>query len=75
MVMWAKSHGCHSCDVEGYSLVARPGDPLWGINQFKRGFGGLDQLHTSVAVHEGVYAPAVVALGGLARRLEARYCR
>ena len=37
-IKWAKNHQCYSFDMGGYSLVARPGDALWGINIFKKGF-------------------------------------
>ena len=58
-----QDHGCTALDFAGYSLVAQPGDPLWGINQFKRGFAGLDELRKSVAVHELVRSPLLVAFG------------
>lgn len=35
---WARNQGCKTFDMGGYSLVARSGDALWGVNTFKRGF-------------------------------------
>ena len=72
---WARSHGCSALDFSGYSLVAQPGDPLWGINQFKRGFAGLDQLRKSVATHELVRSPLVVASARAIRDAQARWRR
>ncbi len=67
-IRWAKQHGYTALDFEGYSLVARPGEPLWGINQFKRGFSSLDGVKKSVAVHEIVFSPTAVALAGASLR-------
>ena len=68
---WAKARGCTTFDLEGYSLMAQPGDSLWGVNQFKRGFAPIDQLSKSVAIHERVFSPAVVAAAQNVRRFQA----
>jgi peptidoglycan pentaglycine glycine transferase (the first glycine) len=67
---WARDHGCTTFDFSGYSLVAQPGDQLWGINQFKRGFAGADAVTKSVAIHEWVVSPAVVAAAAAVRRAQ-----
>ena len=72
---WAKGHGCSALDFSGYSLVAQPGDALWGINQFKRGFADLDQLQKSVAIHERVRSPLIVASARAVRDAQARWRR
>ena len=72
---WARSHGCGALDFSGYSLVAQPGEPLWGINQFKRGFADLDQLRKSVATHELVHSPLIVASARAVRDAQARWRR
>jgi peptidoglycan pentaglycine glycine transferase (the first glycine) len=69
---WAKSHGCTALDFAGYSLVAQPGDALWGINQFKRGFATVDEIRKSVATHEHVRSPLIVASAQSVRRIQAR---
>jgi lipid II:glycine glycyltransferase (peptidoglycan interpeptide bridge formation enzyme) len=68
---WAKRHACVTYDPVGYNLMARPGDLLWGVNQFKRGFASMDQLTKSVAVHERVFAPVTVAAVAQVRRWQA----
>ncbi len=60
---WARQRGCARLDLVGYSMTAQPGDPLWGVNQFKRGFAQLDHLARSVAVHEIVLSPLVAGHG------------
>lgn len=69
---WAKAHGFSEFDLDGYSLSARPGDALWGINQFKRGFAPGDEPRRSVAIHERIFSPAIVNAAGTIRRLQAR---
>lgn len=68
---WAKAHGCTAFDVDGYSLMARPGDALWGVNEFKRGFAPREQPIKCVAIHERVLSPAIIASAGAMRRLQA----
>ena len=69
-IRWAKARGCTTLDFVGYGMAAQPGDAMSGINQFKRGFAPLDNLVSSVAMHEKILAPRVVALAGAARRAQ-----
>ena len=69
---WAKAHGSREFDLDGYSLSARPGEALWGINQFKRGFVPRDEPRKSVAIHERVFSPAIVSSAHAIRRFQAR---
>ena len=68
---WAKQHGCTCFDVDGYSMMARPGDALWGVNEFKRGFAPREQPSKCVAIHEKVFSPAIVAAATTVRRMQA----
>jgi peptidoglycan pentaglycine glycine transferase (the first glycine) len=72
---WARQHGCTTFDLVGYGLQAQPGEPLSGVNQFKRGFASLDLLTKSVAVHEAVLSPMVVFLATFIRGSQARFGR
>jgi hypothetical protein len=72
---WALRQGCSHFDVDGYSLRARPGDPLWGVNEFKRGFVSLDGLRRSVAIHELDAAPIVTAAASAVRDAQSRIQR
>jgi hypothetical protein len=69
-IRWAKQKGCTTFDLVGYSLVSRPGDPLWGVNLFKRGFASEERLREYVAVHELVIAPRVVRLASASLALK-----
>jgi len=72
---WAKLHGCTEFDLAGYSLVAQPGDALWGVNQFKRGFVTVDEVHKSVAIHERVRSPLLEVSARTIRDAQARWHR
>ncbi len=72
---WAKQNGCTLFDFSGYSLVARPGEPLWGINQFKRGFAAEEALEKTVAIHERVQSPWIASSAQLVRDVQARLRR
>jgi len=72
---WAKLHGCTAFDFAGYSLVAQPGDALWGINQFKRGFVTADAVHRCVAIHERVRSPLLAVSARAIRDAQARLHR
>lgn len=37
---WAKSAGAESYDMWGLPDILEPGQPMWGLYQFKKGFGG-----------------------------------
>jgi hypothetical protein len=69
---WALRQGCSYFDVDGYSLRARPGDPLWGVNEFKRGFVSLDGLRRCVAIHELASSPLVAAAANAVRDAQSR---
>ncbi len=51
-IRWARDHGCAVFDLGGYNLMARPGDPLAGVNFFKQGFAPDEEPEKVVAVHE-----------------------
>jgi hypothetical protein len=74
-IRWARQHGCLAFDLVGYSMMARPGDSLWGINQFKRGFASIDHLTRSVAIHEKIYSPVVVTSASAVRWTQRRLRR
>ena len=67
---WARAHGCTEFDTGGYALSARPGEPLWGVNTFKRGFAPKQQPRKFVAVHERILSPVVVSSATAVRRLQ-----
>jgi len=66
----AKAHGCTHWDSGGYSLSVHPGEPVWGINEFKRGFAPKAAPLKLVSVHERIFSPLVVGSATTVRRLQ-----
>jgi lipid II:glycine glycyltransferase (peptidoglycan interpeptide bridge formation enzyme) len=67
---WAKTQGCTAFDLDGYNVTAAPGDPLWGVNQFKRGFAPKQQPFKTVAIHDRVFSPIIVRSAAEVRRFQ-----
>lgn len=44
-LQWAKEHGCLFFDFRTIPEVLKPGEEMWGVYQFKKGFGGFSRLH------------------------------
>jgi peptidoglycan pentaglycine glycine transferase (the first glycine) len=66
--LWAKDQGCSLYDFRGIPEVLEPGEEMWNIYEYKRGFGGFSRL--SLATHDYVYRPLIywpVALASRAR--------
>ncbi len=54
---WAKSAGADSYDMWGLPDILEPGQPMWGLYQFKKGFGG--GLHGWAGAYDYVARPAL----------------
>ena len=52
---WARSAGAEAYDMWGLPEVLEPGQPMWGLYQFKRGFGG--DLRRWVGAYDYVARP------------------
>lgn len=74
-IRWARARGCTLFDLGGYSLMARPEDPLWGVNFFKRGFAPTAEPEKVVAVHEKMSSPTIAASAYAVRRLHTAVLR
>lgn len=53
--LWAKEQGCSLYDFRGIPEVLEPGEEMWNVYEYKRGFGGFSRL--SLATHDYVYRP------------------
>lgn len=76
-IRWARNQGCTVYDLWGAPDSPDPGDPLWGVYNFKQGFGGRFVCHVGAwdyAPRRAPYAiytrvlPRVLALMRLAAR-------
>jgi len=68
VMRWAQSRGCRVLDFVGYSLTAKPGDPLWGPNCFKSRFFRKAEPRLYCAAHELALAPRKYAVARFAKR-------
>lgn len=53
--LWAKERGCTLYDFRGIPEVLEPGEEMWNVYEYKRGFGGFSRL--SLATHDYIYRP------------------
>jgi peptidoglycan pentaglycine glycine transferase (the first glycine) len=76
-IRWARSQGCAVYDLWGAPDSPDPGDPLWGVYNFKQGFGGRFVRHVGAwdyAPRRGLYTaytrvlPRLLALMRLVAR-------
>jgi peptidoglycan pentaglycine glycine transferase (the first glycine) len=75
-ILWAKSCGCKYFDFRTIPERLEPGEDMWGVYHFKKGFGGFSRLHMST--QDFVYRPLVYKVwhrGVRLRRAYARLCR
>lgn len=55
--LWAKSRGCHFFDFCAIPEILEPGEEMWGVYEFKKGFGGFSRLNMST--QDYVYRPLI----------------
>lgn len=53
--LWAKEKGCETYDFRGIPEILEPGEEMWNVYEYKRGFGGFSRL--SLTTHDYVYRP------------------
>jgi Uncharacterized protein involved in methicillin resistance len=59
-ILWAKEHGCWYFNSRGIPDVLEEGQELYGVYNFKRGFGGYAMR--SLVTHDLVYRPLIYKL-------------
>jgi peptidoglycan pentaglycine glycine transferase (the first glycine) len=55
--LWAKSRGCHYFDFRTIPEVLEPGEEMWGVYEYKKGFGGFSRLN--MPTQDYVYRPFI----------------
>ncbi len=56
-MQWAQSRGCSYFDFRTIPQILEPGEEMWGVYEFKRGFGGFSRLN--MPTQDYVYHPLV----------------
>src|SRR5260370_3482401 len=54
---WAKARGCSYFDFRTIPEVLEPGEEMWGVYEFKKGFSGFSRLN--IPTQDYVYRPLV----------------
>jgi peptidoglycan pentaglycine glycine transferase (the first glycine) len=44
-IQWAKARGCSYFDFRTIPEVLQPGEEMWGVYEYKKGFGGFSRLN------------------------------
>src|SRR6266566_3810857 len=56
-LQWAKSRGCSYFDFRTIPEILEPGEEMWGVYEYKKGFGGFSRLN--IPTQDYVYRPLV----------------
>jgi peptidoglycan pentaglycine glycine transferase (the first glycine) len=56
-IQWAREHGCTHFDFRSIPEVLAPGEEMWGVYEYKQGFGGFSRLH--IPTQDYVYRPLI----------------
>ena len=56
-IQWAKARGCSYFDFRAIPEILEPGEEMWGVYEYKKGFGGFSRLH--MPTQDYVYRPLV----------------
>ena len=55
--LWAKSKGCSYFDFRTIPEILEPGEEMWGVYEYKKGFGGFSRLN--MPTQDYVYQPFI----------------
>lgn len=55
--LWAKERGCSSFDFRTIPEILEPGEEMWGVYEYKKGFGGFSRLN--MPTQDYVYRPLI----------------
>ena len=56
-IQWAKARGCSYFDFRAIPEILEPGEAMWGVYEYKKGFGGFPCLH--MPTQDYVYRPLI----------------
>jgi peptidoglycan pentaglycine glycine transferase (the first glycine) len=56
-IQWAKTRGCSYFDFRTIPEILEPGEEMWGVYEYKKGFGGFSRLN--IPTQDYVYRPLV----------------
>jgi lipid II:glycine glycyltransferase (peptidoglycan interpeptide bridge formation enzyme) len=56
-LLWAKEQGCSYFDFRTIPEILEPGEEMWGVYEYKKGFGGFSRLN--IPTQDFVYRPLI----------------
>ncbi|MBV9706829.1 MAG: peptidoglycan bridge formation glycyltransferase FemA/FemB family protein [Chloroflexi bacterium] len=56
-ILWAKERGCSYLDFRAIPEILEPGEEMWGVYEYKKGFGGFSRLN--MPTQDYVYRPLI----------------
>lgn len=56
-IQWAQSKGCSYFDFRTIPEILEPGEEMWGVYEYKKGFGGFSRLN--MPTQDAVYRPLI----------------
>ncbi len=56
-IQWAQSKGCSYFDFRTIPEILEPGEEMWGVYEYKKGFGGFSRLN--MPTQDFVYRPLI----------------
>jgi len=56
-IQWAKARGCSYFDFRTIPEILEPGEEMWGVYEYKQGFGGFSRLN--MPTQDYVYRPLI----------------
>lgn len=56
-ILWAKKRGCSYFDFRTIPEVLEPGEEMWGVYEYKKGFGGFSRMN--IPTQDYIYRPLI----------------
>ncbi len=56
-IQWAKARGCSYFDFRTIPEILEPGEEMWGVYEYKKGFGGFSRMN--MPTQDYVYRPLI----------------
>jgi peptidoglycan pentaglycine glycine transferase (the first glycine) len=59
-IQWAQAKGCSYFDFRTIPEILEPGEEMWGVYEYKKGFGGFSRLN--IPTQDYIYLPVIYSI-------------
>jgi peptidoglycan pentaglycine glycine transferase (the first glycine) len=59
-IQWAQAKGCSYFDFRTIPEILEPGEEMWGVYEYKKGFGGFSRLN--IPTQDYIYRPVIYSI-------------